>query len=72
MYSHDSDILGPPAEALSLVSIDQPRRQYRVGDNVEVLCRAGSREIQVSWERYGNNQQRQFVEERVRKYFINY
>ncbi|KAL0852381.1 hypothetical protein ABMA28_000578 [Loxostege sticticalis] len=48
-------------ESLNLVSIEQPRRQYRVGENVEVLCRARSREDRVSWERYGT---RQFVESR--------
>ncbi|XP_028173989.1 basement membrane-specific heparan sulfate proteoglycan core protein isoform X3 [Ostrinia furnacalis] len=53
---------GGEVRTLNLVSIEQPRRQYRVGENVEVLCRAGSREVRVYWERYGT---RQFVESRT-------
>ena len=55
-------VLGPREEAPTLVSIDQHRRQFTVGENVEVLCRTGSRGNKVSWERYGTNQ---FVEARV-------
>ncbi|CAH0716594.1 unnamed protein product, partial [Brenthis ino] len=43
-------------ESLALVAIDQPRRAYRVGEKVEVLCKAISRDITVSWERFGTNQ----------------
>lgn len=43
-------------ESSALVAIDQPRRAYRVGEKVEILCRAMSKDIRVSWERYGTNQ----------------
>ncbi|XP_049885171.1 basement membrane-specific heparan sulfate proteoglycan core protein-like isoform X3 [Pectinophora gossypiella] len=58
-------IQGPREEAPALIAIDQPRRAFRVGENVEVLCRAGSRGTKVTWERFGNNQQRQYVETRT-------
>ncbi|KAI5637001.1 immunoglobulin domain-containing protein [Phthorimaea operculella] len=57
---------GPPVSAPSLVKIDQPRRSYRVGENVEVLCRrANSRGVTVTWERYNPDQQQQYVESRT-------
>ncbi|XP_045509969.1 basement membrane-specific heparan sulfate proteoglycan core protein isoform X5 [Colias croceus] len=49
-------------EAPALVGIDQPRRAFRVGEKVEVLCRARSRDIRVSWERFRTNQ---FVQTRI-------
>ncbi|XP_045541991.1 basement membrane-specific heparan sulfate proteoglycan core protein isoform X1 [Papilio machaon] len=53
----DSDMnsAGPRNNA-ELVSIEQPKRQYIVGENVEVMCKAISRDIRVYWERYGTNQ----------------
>ncbi|CAG9782356.1 unnamed protein product [Diatraea saccharalis] len=57
----DLHIDGPREEPPPLVSIDQPRTPFRVGENVEVLCRARSRGNRVFWERYGTNQ---FVETR--------
>lgn len=42
-----------------LVEIEQPRRQFRVGENVDVLCRMTSRDTRITWERLGTNQ---FVE----------
>ncbi|CAH4038670.1 unnamed protein product [Pieris brassicae] len=53
---------GSRDEAPALVSIDQPRRPFRVREKVEVLCRARSRNIRVSWERYNTNQ---YVETRT-------
>ncbi|XP_068617476.1 basement membrane-specific heparan sulfate proteoglycan core protein isoform X3 [Battus philenor] len=55
-------IEGPRNEASRMVTIEQPRMQYRVGENVEVMCKSGSRDIRVSWERYGTNQ---YVESRT-------
>lgn len=57
-------VVGLPDEGMKLVMIDQPNRAFRVGENVEVLCRANSRDTKAEWERYGN-QQRQFVEHYV-------
>ncbi|CAK1588065.1 unnamed protein product [Parnassius mnemosyne] len=53
---------GPREEAPALVAIEQPRRQYRVGENVEVMCKSVSRDTRVTWERYGTNQ---YVESRT-------
>ncbi|XP_053624887.1 basement membrane-specific heparan sulfate proteoglycan core protein isoform X4 [Plodia interpunctella] len=53
-------VSGPPMTS-ALVTIDQPRRQYRVGENVEVTCRKASRDTSASWEKYGT---REFVETR--------
>ncbi|XP_037299981.1 basement membrane-specific heparan sulfate proteoglycan core protein isoform X7 [Manduca sexta] len=48
-------IEGPRDEgSASKVSIDQPRRPFRVGENVNVLCRAKG--VNVKWERYGTNE----------------
>ncbi|XP_038216735.1 basement membrane-specific heparan sulfate proteoglycan core protein-like isoform X6 [Zerene cesonia] len=49
-------------EAPALVGIDQPRRAFRVGEKVEVLCRARSPDIRVSWGRFGTNQ---YVQTRI-------
>lgn len=57
-------IVGIPDEETKLVTIDQPNRAFRVGENVEVLCRANSRDTRAEWERY-DNQQRQYVETHV-------
>lgn len=57
-------IIGPRDEERKLVTIDQPNRAFRVGENVEVLCRASSRDTKVEWERYVNKQ-RQYVESYV-------
>ncbi|XP_022832802.1 basement membrane-specific heparan sulfate proteoglycan core protein-like isoform X3 [Spodoptera litura] len=46
----------PTSESQRLVSIDQPRRQFRVGDNVDVLCKARSGNIRLQWLRVGTNQ----------------
>lgn len=54
-------IVGLPEEEMKLVTIDQPNRAFRVGDNVEVLCRTNSRDTKADWERY-TNQQRQYVD----------
>ncbi|XP_072931305.1 basement membrane-specific heparan sulfate proteoglycan core protein [Epargyreus clarus] len=53
---------GPRVQSSALVSIDQPRRPFRVGEKVEVLCRAPSKGTSVTWERYGTNQ---FVDSRI-------
>lgn len=54
-------IVGRPDEEVKLVTIDQPNRTFRVGDNVEVHCRANSGDVTADWERYAN-QQRQYVD----------
>lgn len=57
-------IVGRPDEEIDqpkLVTIDQPNRAFRVGENVEVLCRANSRGVTADWERY-SSQQRQYVD----------
>ncbi|KAI8430580.1 hypothetical protein MSG28_000802 [Choristoneura fumiferana] len=54
-------LTGPREVAPALVTIEQPRRQFVVGENVEVICRAASRGVRVSWERYNT---RQHVEQR--------
>ncbi|XP_069364954.1 basement membrane-specific heparan sulfate proteoglycan core protein isoform X3 [Maniola hyperantus] len=53
---------GPRDTAEALVAIDQPRRTYRAGERIEILCRGKSRDISVKWERYGTNQ---YVESRT-------
>ncbi|KAH9644190.1 hypothetical protein HF086_008679, partial [Spodoptera exigua] len=53
--SHDGP-REPTPEPQRLVSIDQPRRQFRVGDNVDVLCKARSGNIRLQWLRVGTNQ----------------
>ncbi|XP_045489882.1 basement membrane-specific heparan sulfate proteoglycan core protein isoform X8 [Pieris rapae] len=53
---------GSRDEAPALVSIVQPRRPFRVREKVEVLCRAVSRNVRVTWERYNTNQ---YVESRT-------
>ncbi|XP_045784357.1 basement membrane-specific heparan sulfate proteoglycan core protein-like isoform X5 [Maniola jurtina] len=53
---------GPRDSAESLVAIDQPRRSYRAGERIEILCRGKSRDVSVKWERYGTNQ---YVESRT-------
>ncbi|XP_069364962.1 basement membrane-specific heparan sulfate proteoglycan core protein isoform X11 [Maniola hyperantus] len=55
-------IEGPRDTAEALVAIDQPRRTYRAGERIEILCRGKSRDISVKWERYGTNQ---YVESRT-------
>ncbi|XP_038216733.1 basement membrane-specific heparan sulfate proteoglycan core protein-like isoform X4 [Zerene cesonia] len=55
-------IEGNRDEAPALVGIDQPRRAFRVGEKVEVLCRARSPDIRVSWGRFGTNQ---YVQTRI-------
>ncbi|XP_052746482.1 basement membrane-specific heparan sulfate proteoglycan core protein isoform X2 [Bicyclus anynana] len=55
-------IEGPRDHSEALVAIDQPRRTYRVGERVEVLCRGNSRDVAVKWERFGTNQ---YVESRT-------
>lgn len=57
-------VVGPRDEELKLVTIDQPNRVFRVGENVEVLCRANSRDTRVEWEHYAN-QQKQYVQSDV-------
>ncbi|XP_048488585.1 basement membrane-specific heparan sulfate proteoglycan core protein isoform X3 [Plutella xylostella] len=52
-------IFGSEEEMAPLVEIEQPRRQFRVGENVDVLCRMTSRDTRITWERLGTNQ---FVE----------
>ncbi|XP_060809746.1 basement membrane-specific heparan sulfate proteoglycan core protein isoform X4 [Amyelois transitella] len=56
----DLYVSGTPITA-ALVTIDQPRRQYRVGENVEVTCVKASRDTTANWEKYGT---REFVETR--------
>ncbi|XP_052752510.1 basement membrane-specific heparan sulfate proteoglycan core protein isoform X3 [Galleria mellonella] len=56
-------ISGPPSE-YSMVTIDKPYRQYRVGETVEVVCRKESPDIHVIWERLGT---RQYVDLRTFK-----
>ena len=54
-----SNVVGSPdpnSESQKLVTIDQPRRQYRVGDNVDVLCKGRSGDIRLQWLRLGTNQ----------------
>ncbi|KAL4717631.1 hypothetical protein ACJJTC_000780, partial [Scirpophaga incertulas] len=53
---------GPGDSTPMFVTIDQPRRRFRAGENVEVQCRSRGKGIKVSWERYGT---RQFVESRT-------
>ncbi|XP_069364961.1 basement membrane-specific heparan sulfate proteoglycan core protein isoform X10 [Maniola hyperantus] len=55
-------VSGPRDTAEALVAIDQPRRTYRAGERIEILCRGKSRDISVKWERYGTNQ---YVESRT-------
>ncbi|XP_041987673.1 basement membrane-specific heparan sulfate proteoglycan core protein-like isoform X2 [Aricia agestis] len=45
-----------------LISIEKPERPFRVGDRVEVLCRAVSKNVKAQWERYGT---RQYVDSRI-------
>ncbi|XP_061720060.1 basement membrane-specific heparan sulfate proteoglycan core protein isoform X2 [Cydia pomonella] len=56
---------GPAVEEQALVTISQPNRQFRVGDNVEVLCRTAGPDVVATWERLGTRQhvdQRRFGE----------
>ncbi|KAJ8737484.1 hypothetical protein PYW08_000079 [Mythimna loreyi] len=46
----------PNSESQQLVVIEQPRRPFRVGDNVDVLCKGRSGDIQLQWLRLGTNQ----------------
>ncbi|KAJ8737311.1 hypothetical protein PYW07_000582 [Mythimna separata] len=46
----------PNSESQQLVAIEQPRRQFRVGDNVDVLCKGRSGDIKLQWLRLGTNQ----------------
>ncbi|XP_050682975.1 basement membrane-specific heparan sulfate proteoglycan core protein isoform X5 [Leptidea sinapis] len=55
-------IEGTRDEVPPLVSIVSPQRAFRVGETVEVICRAYSKNVTVSWERLSTNQ---FVDSRV-------
>uniref|UniRef100_A0A2A4JY62 Hemolin n=1 Tax=Heliothis virescens TaxID=7102 RepID=A0A2A4JY62_HELVI len=46
----------PYPESQQLVAIDQPHRQFRVGDNVDVLCKGRSGDVKLQWLRVGTNQ----------------
>ncbi|XP_047041100.1 basement membrane-specific heparan sulfate proteoglycan core protein-like isoform X2 [Helicoverpa zea] len=46
----------PYPDSEQLVSIEQPRRQFRVGDNVDVLCKGRSGDVKLQWLRVGTNQ----------------
>ncbi|KAM3968767.1 basement membrane-specific heparan sulfate proteoglycan core protein isoform 3-T3 [Aphomia sociella] len=48
-------ITGPPSD-YSMVKIDQPQRQFRAGENVEVLCSKISPDVNALWERYGTRE----------------
>lgn len=61
-------ILGAPEEAL--VRIEQPRRAFRVGENVEILCRSASRDVAVEWIKRDEQGNRQFVYSNVSIYFF--
>ncbi|KOB69321.1 Terribly reduced optic lobes [Operophtera brumata] len=54
-----SQLAGAPEEAL--VRIEQPRRAFRVGENVEVLCRSAYRDVAVEWIKRDEQGNRQFV-----------
>nr|XP_037874357.1 basement membrane-specific heparan sulfate proteoglycan core protein isoform X3 [Bombyx mori] len=43
------------ANSASLVYIDQPRRKFRVSENVEVICKGRSRDVTFKWERPDTN-----------------
>nr|XP_032526331.1 basement membrane-specific heparan sulfate proteoglycan core protein [Danaus plexippus plexippus] len=47
---------GPRDQVPSLISIERPRGSIRVGENVKILCRAGSRDVRVSWEKFNTNE----------------
>lgn len=55
--------LGPREESRSLITVEHPQRQYKVGDNVEVPCRSDSPNVQITWSRLGTNE---FVDSKVR------
>ncbi|CAK1554719.1 unnamed protein product [Leptosia nina] len=63
LNSHkDHRSYGTRDEAPALITIDQPRRPFRIGEKVEVVCRGQSRDIKVSWERFRTNQ---YVQTRI-------
>ncbi|KAJ0183614.1 hypothetical protein K1T71_000037 [Dendrolimus kikuchii] len=61
-------VTGAPESPAQLVSIDQPRRMFRVGENVNVLCRSQSRDVRVKWEKPGTNE---YVDFRVIRKIYN-
>lgn len=61
-------ILGAPEQAL--VRIDQPRRAFREGENVEVLCKTVSRDINVEWIKRDDQGNRQHVDSNVRNHCV--
>lgn len=56
-------ILGAPAE--KLVMIEQPRRAYRAGENVNVLCKSTAPNVVVEWIKRDDQGQRQYVDSYV-------
>lgn len=49
-------VTGPPTVASPLVSLDQSRRTYRIGEDVNVLCKRRTRNVSIKWVKYGTNE----------------